>query len=70
MRDLGLLDEWLTKLSKEKREAVQKCLLGWDVSGMPRATILAHEIELIAKMREAIRLVESDPGEFIRKFMS
>jgi hypothetical protein len=70
MHDLGILDEWLTKISKEKREGVQKALLQWDVSGVPRATILAHEIDLISKMREAIRLLESDPGEFIKRFMS
>jgi hypothetical protein len=68
MRDLGIIDEWLVKLQKEKREAVHKSLLGWGEQ-TPRATILAHEIELISKMREAIRLVESDPGKFIRDFM-
>jgi len=69
-RDLGILDEWLVKLQKEKRDGLQKAALAWDFSGLPRATILAHEIDMIGKMREAIRLVESDPGEFIRKFMS
>ena len=69
MRDLTILDEWLMKLQKEKREGMQKAAMSWDFSGMPRATILAHELDLIAKTREAIRLVESDPGEFIQRYM-
>ncbi len=68
MRDLQILEEWLVKVRADKRDYLQKSLVGAS-NDMHRvnAQITAHVIEQVTQTIEGIRLLDKDPGEFVKR---
>lgn len=68
MRDIQILEEWLTKVRQQKLNDVQRLLLGAssgeDLQG---ARCLAVGAELLRQVIEGVRLLGKDPTEFVKR---
>lgn len=64
MRDLAILEEWLTKVRAEKRDCEHRYCLASDGDN---AIGVAREVELCTKIIEGIRLLDKDAGEFVKR---
>ncbi len=67
MRDLAILEEWVTKLRAEKREAEHRLCLSGDSCN---SVIAAHQVEQFTAIIEGIRLLDKDAGEFCKRNLS
>ena len=71
MRDLAILEEWLTKERAMRRDNLQKSLIG-ATNDMHRihAQNMAHVIENITQTIEGIRLLDKSPEDFVKRFLT
>lgn len=73
MRELDLLEDYLVKLRQEKLELAHKQALASDPDlgrHLFYIRLSAHEAELCTRIREAVKILTKDPGQFIREFLT
>ena len=67
MRELDLLRQYLVKLRQDQLEMSHRCLVH---QGRARAARLsAHKADFCDEIREAVNVLDNDPGQFIEKYM-
>lgn len=68
MRELELLGEYLLRLRGERLQLAHTMALSDD----PRVVHIkacAHEAEICTRIRDAVRVLDHDPGKFIKEFL-
>lgn len=71
MQELELFAEYLRKLREEKLKASHAVLLGAeDVENLHLARVHAHEAEVVKRIADALKTLDSSAEKFIREFMS
>lgn len=68
MRDLDLLNRWLVQ---QRQAALQVChyrLLGRDTD-MLELKAMAYQAEFCDRVREAVKVLAKDPGQFIKEYV-
>jgi hypothetical protein len=68
MRDLDLLGEYLVRLRQEKLQHGHQLALQDDPS-LLCIQVSAREAELCNRIRDAVKVLASDPGKFIQEFL-
>ncbi len=69
MRELELLGEYLIKLRQERLQQAHAAALSSDAA-LLQIQVCAHEAELCSRIHAAVKVLASDPGKFIKEFMS
>lgn len=68
MRDLAILEEWLVKVRQQKRDGMQKTLVSaMSDSERVNAQHYAHCIITLDSIIEAVRMLDKDPAEFVKR---
>lgn len=73
MRDLDLLGDYLVKLRQEKLQLAHAQALETDPEPSRQLfhiKVTAHEAELCSRIREALKVLAKDPGQFIQEFLT
>ena len=68
MRDLDLLGEYLVRLRQEALQAAHQNALQEHPSILWIQTY-ARQAELCTRIRDAVKVLASDPGKFIQEFL-
>jgi hypothetical protein len=69
MQELELLGEYLMKLRQEKLQMAHVRALNPE-SSLLEIRIPCYEAELCNRIREAVKVLASDPGKFIQEFLT
>lgn len=71
MRELDLLNEYLVRLRQEKLQLAHQQALQPDDPGrhLLNIRVSAHEAELCSRIREAVKVLAKDPGQFMKEFL-
>lgn len=71
MRDLDLLEQYLLRLRQELLQSSHRALIGdFNDIALREARGYAQQAELCDRVRGALKELEKDPGDFIRKNLS
>ncbi len=68
MRELDLLDQYLVRLRQELLQASHNILTGnWSDEGLRQARSVGMQADTVERIRAAVKELEKDPGEFIKR---
>lgn len=68
MRELQLLNDYLVRLRSEKLQQAHARALAADAQ-LFDIKVCAHEAELCDRIRGAVKVLDKDPGHFIKEFL-
>jgi hypothetical protein len=69
MRDLDLLGDYLVKLRQENLQAAHQLAL-IDNPSLLWIQTYARQAELCTRIRDAVKVLAKDPGQFIQEFLT
>ena len=71
MRELELFREYLTRVRQQKlKTSTMSLMAATQPHQFTEAQVLAHQAACIGKLIEDLKALESDSGEFVRKFLN
>jgi hypothetical protein len=68
MRDLDLLGDYLVRLRQEKLQLAHQHALQANPS-LLTIQVNAHEAELCTRIRDAVKVLAKDSGQFVKEFL-
>lgn len=68
MRDLDLLSDYLLRLRQERLQLAHAEALTAKAD-LGHIKVYAHEAELCTRIRDALKVLERDAGQFIEEFL-
>jgi hypothetical protein len=68
MRDIDLLNDYLLRLRQERLQLAHAEALTGEAD-LARIRVYAHEAELCTRIRDALKVLERDAGQFIKEFL-